>query len=562
MRAPVQRASAAAFPAAFAAAFGLLFACWLYGAAVIDPRSAGWLLHDDSAQHYLGLVYFLNQPWHWPPGLILHFGDEPTSVVFTDSIPLLAFPSKLAGIAGRWQYFGIWIAACHALAGWFGARLLQRLGTSTAVAAIGALFFVVSPAILLRAYGHESLMGQFLVIAALERSLRLEWRLRGWLVLAVVALLVHAYLATMVLALAGACAIASWVREEASAAQLAAHAAVGFAVLAVVAWLAGYFVGAGDFVALGYGHFSANLLTWIDPMDWAAFNRFWGREVPYAREWSRFMPAQQQATSGQYEGFAYLGAGMLLLVAVAALGALWRKSRAETAVPRANFSWAIAACVAMFLFALSTRPTIGAVTLAHLPVPAALEHLLGAYRAGGRFVWPLTYLLMAWAISRSSSTRAGLGLVALAFAIQCADLAGKAHEFRTRFRQRAPEVASADTIAQWRSLLARCPVVEMVSAKHPGEGWVGPAIAAGESGALFTPAPTARYSQQLEVQRLAHVEALLRSGSWRRDAIYFLAPPLPPGDSVAGIAAALPSGMHHMKIGTSDIVFDAHCAGT
>jgi hypothetical protein len=64
------------------------------------------------------------------------------------------------------------------------------------------------------------------------------------------------------------------------------------------------------------------------------------------------------------------------------------------------------------------------------------------------------------------------------------------------------------------------------------------------------------------VQRLAHVEALLRTGSWRRDAIYLLAPPLPPGDTVAGIATTLPTGMRHMKIGASDIVFDAHCAGS
>jgi hypothetical protein len=64
------------------------------------------------------------------------------------------------------------------------------------------------------------------------------------------------------------------------------------------------------------------------------------------------------------------------------------------------------------------------------------------------------------------------------------------------------------------------------------------------------------------MKRLAHVEALLRSGSWRRDAIYLLAPPLPPGDSAASIAAALSPGMRYMKLGTSDIVFDAHCAGS
>lgn len=557
MRAPDRSAS----PAAFAAAAGLLFAAWLYGGAVIDPRSAGWLLRGDSAQHYLGLVYFLNQPWHWPPGLILHFGDEPTSVVFTDSIPLLAFPAKILGAAGRWQYFGIWIAACHALAGWFGARLVQRLGAGALVAAIGGLFFVVSPAILLRAYGHESLMGQFLVIAALERSLHVQWRTRGWLLLAVVALLVHAYLATMVLALAVAAAAATWARGAVPLSRLAAGAALVFAVMAAVAWLAGYFVGVGDFIALGYGHFSANLLTWIDPMDWAAFNRFWGREVPYAREWSRFLPAQQQATSGQYEGFAYLGAGMLALVAVAALAA-WRRRNDGSAAPHAKLAWVVAVCVAMFLFALSTRPTVGGITLAHLPVPAALERALGAYRAGGRFVWPLTFLLMAWAIHRAGSLRAGAGLLALAFVFQGADLAGKTHEFRTRFRQSPPDIGTAATAAQWQSLLAHCPVIEMVSAKHPGDGWVGPAIAAGEAGALFRPAPTARYSQQLEVERLAHVDELLRTGSWLRDRIYLLAPPLPPGSTAAGIAAALPAGMRSAKLGTSDIVFDAHCAGS
>jgi len=401
-------------------------------------------------------------------------------------------------------------------------------------------------------------MGQFLVIAALERSLRVQWRARGWLVLAFVAVMVHAYLATMVIALAAASAVAAWVRGEIGAPRIAFSAAVSLALLAPCLWLAGYFIGAGDFVALGYGHFSANLLTWIDPMDWASFNRFWGREVAYAREWSRFMPAQQQATSGQYEGFAYLGAGMIALAAIAIPASL--RPRSDLPVPRANLAWVLAACLAMLLLAVSTRPTFGATTLAHLPVPAALEHALGAFRAGGRFVWPLTYLLMAWAIAHCGSLRAGAWLVTLAFALQGVDLAGKTHEFRTRFRQPEPALGIAENAGAWRAMLSKCPVIEMISARHPGEGWMGPAIAAAEAGALFTPAPTVRYSQELEAARVSHVEAVVREGTWRRDAISLLAPPLPLGATVDAIAAQLPAGMRHAKLGPSDIVYDAHCA--
>jgi hypothetical protein len=220
----------------------------------------------------------------------------------------------------------------------------------------------------------------------------------------------------------------------------------------------------------------------------------------------------------------------------------------------------LAACLAMLLLAVSTRPTLGGMTLAHVPLPQALERALGAIRAGGRFVWPLTYLVMAWAISSSGSLRAGTLLVAAAFVFQCADLAGKAHELRTRFRQPDPALGIAENAGAWRALLSRCPVVEMVSEKHPGEGWIAPAIVAAQSRALFTPAPTVRYSQQLEAQRLAHAEGLVRGATWQPGVIYLLAPPLPLGSSVRDIAAKLPPGMRHSKLGPSDIVYDAHCA--
>src|SRR5690606_36749481 len=94
---------------------GALYALWLYGVRVVDPTSVHWLLHGDAAQHFIGLSYFLVEPWHWPLGAIRRFGSDPTSVVFTDSIPLLALPAKALGMPSGTQYFGIWMLACHAL---------------------------------------------------------------------------------------------------------------------------------------------------------------------------------------------------------------------------------------------------------------------------------------------------------------------------------------------------------------------------------------------------------------------------------------------------------------
>jgi hypothetical protein len=554
----VRLARASSLPAFAAALAGILFACWMYGAAVIDPRSTGWLTRDDAATHFAGLIYFLNQPWHWPPGLMINFGDEPTSVVFTDCIPLLALPAKLLGVSGRVQYFGLWFVACHALAGWWGCRLLQCFGTRGVAAFAGALFVVISPTILLRAYGHESLMGQFLVVAALARALRDEWRWRGWLVLLVVAVLVHAYLATMVGVIGIAAAMSALWRGRAGLLALVAQGAASLCVLVAVAWIAGYFVGSGDVLAEGYGHFSANLLTWVDPLDWAEFNRTWGRVVPYAHEWSRYLHSAGQATNGQYEGFAYLGAGMLLLAVIAvALLASHDRTAPAGEVPLVSRIAVTAACLLMLLLAISTRVTLGPHTLVELEVPEGFARALGAYRASGRFVWPLTYLLVAWAISRVSWARAGAWIVIAALLLQCADLSGKMRELRIRFHE--PPLPLELDNPVWSKLLTKCPRVQLVSQVHPGDGWFGPAIAAGERGVLFAPAPTSRYSIENDKKREAGVHALLEQQGWKRGVVYVLAPPMPPGMTIASVIGSLPDDVRYLKLGYSRLVFHESC---
>ncbi|NBS48654.1 MAG: hypothetical protein EBS99_16840, partial [Betaproteobacteria bacterium] len=507
---------------ALAALLGLCFAAWLYGWRVIDPTSVQWLLHGDPAQHYIGSVFFRDQPWHWPLGLIDRFGDAPTSVVFTDSIPLLALATKLLGQLGlwpaHWQYFGLWMLACHALAGWYAVVLLERLavqGTGThrtATLLCAAFFFITAPMLLLRAYGHEALMAHFVVLGALALCVGAAlWRWKTWLTWCVLALLVHPYLALMVAVLGLGAAVHALQTGAVRALQLLRQGVVAVLVLGAVAWLAGYTVGQGQRSAFGFGFFSANLLSWIDPMDWHAFSTVHQRLTPYIGEWSALLPAQAQATGGQYEGFAYLGAGMLLLWVAALAFRLPGPQRPAQAIPASV--WVAAALLA--LWAVSNVVTLGANTLVTAPLPAPLDAAAGVFRASGRFVWPLSYLLMAVAIAHvtahvtahratqpPSAPRAWpVALLAGALLLQLADLHGKYSEFRARFRVGPPGIAQPLQSTQWAALLARCPRVQMLTLQQELAGWEPPALAAATHGARFAPAPTARAQPLTEEQR-------------------------------------------------------------
>lgn len=531
-------ASRAGVPGVWAGALGALFAAWLYGWRVIDPHSAAWLMQGDPAQHYLGSVFFLRGGWQWPPGAIAGFGADPTSVVFTDSIPWLALLAKLLGVTPGLQYFGGWMLLCHALAGVFAVRLLRRLGVSRGVPlVVGACFFVAAPALLLRAYGHEALMGHFLVLWALERALA-PWRWGPWLLLVVMALGVHPYLAVMTGLVGVGAAVAACASRRLGVRVLLVQGLVSAVMLGFLAWGLGYGAGKGDVSAAGHGYFSANVLTWLDPMDWAAFTQQHQRAQPADREWSRFLPHLRQATGGQYEGFAYLGAGLLAAVAAAGMAAVASGAGAgrragpgldsnRSSPSRAQWVSLWMAAGLLALWAVSLRPTLGPVVLADLQPGPVLARLLGIFRASGRFVWPLTYLVMALALARVARLRGGAVLLVAALVLQAADLHGKFQELRWRFREGPPGIERPLADPLWAQALARCPRLALVSADLPPPGWVAPLLAAGLAGATVEPAPTARRSAQADVEYREAVARLVSQQGWGPDTLYWLLPSAP-----------------------------------
>lgn len=416
-----------AAPMVIAALLGPLMFFLLFDPRVLDPAYFRWLFWlPDPATQFLGWHFFRLEDWHLPPGAATNYGMEMgSSIVFTDSIPLLALLFKLvrAALPDKFQYFGLWMLACYLLQALF-AWLLSGMATRRiAPRLIITALFVLTPLLPDRAIGHYALMAHWLVLAALYLYVRAPERLAtaAWCLLICGVALIHAYLLYMVLAVA--CADAArrrWVDRTATALDTLRSTLVIAAALLATMWAAGYFrIPATSFSggAEYYGRYAANLN--------ALWNPQWG---------SLFLSGQPLIAGTDLEGFGYLGLGVLAMAPIAAY-ALWRNPPG-----RAAFRYLPLAAVALLLWAiaLSNQVAWGDHLLFVVPLPDRVLELLAMVRASGRLLWVGYYALMlamAAIIVRNLTAPAATLVLMAGLALQIADLSPRYLALNAYFRQ-------------------------------------------------------------------------------------------------------------------------------
>lgn len=376
---------------------GIALALWIYGPA-LDPRHVEWLLEEgDSLQHFSGWDMFRRDEWRWPLGALPTLGSQVgASIVYTDSMPLIAIPLKLlhAWLPDPFQYIAPVMLVNLALNGAVAAGLLRWAGTNRLVAFAGSLLVVSLPMITMRgpgALGHEALSSHWLVLTAmwfvLMPSVNTAHAIR-WLALLLIAVLVHFYLFFMVGVLWSAWWLAALWRHRNCRSHVMLLAAI--APLSIVAVLAGMYV-AGYFEfalvvegEMGFGLYSTELLSFFNPGSAGQF--FQGDSFAGV---SRLFRGWHTPVAGQYEGFAYAGAGVWVLWAAAlgvmAAGRVWPMTWREC--------WLLLPLCGLFIFALSDQVVVGQWTIS-LPYPSWIEVLTHRLRSAGRMAWPLLYGLL------------------------------------------------------------------------------------------------------------------------------------------------------------------------
>jgi hypothetical protein len=358
---------------------------------------------------------FAHDEWRWPIfNTVLLNPQKGTNIIFTDPIPGLALIGKilykLTGFAPN--YFGGWLLAAYGFQPVAGYALLRQLDLTKEAAFSGSLLFLFFPAFIFR--GHFSLLGHWMLITSLITYFLVVFRgdmlsiaAGGALTFSFV--LINPYLLVMAATIyvAGLCDSVRLKRAGPAIAVTFAFVTVGCILGAAV--LFGFvnptqpFKGTGGY---GFGLYSMNLLSPIVPQlsSFAGGNRI------------------LDVTAGQYEGFNYLGAGILALAALAVMSA-----RIFVVRFMRTHAFLFIATLGLAVYALSTRVYAGSWLIMDVPVdklgPFAAFCLM--FRASGRFFWPFGYLLLLTALyavySRWGSKRFVI-IVLLGLATQVFDL--------------------------------------------------------------------------------------------------------------------------------------------
>jgi hypothetical protein len=357
---------------------GLLLFWAFTGGKIALPTNLDWILRSngDPVQHYVGWSFFRDAPFfQWPFGRNWAYGETlSSSIVFTDSIPLFAFIFRPFSslLPAQFQYFGVWILSCFVLQAVFAWQLISHFTRDNWQRIFATGLFVLSPPMLWRLSGHEALIGHWLILAALCVFMQDRRKIPLWTLLLCVASLIHAYLCAMVIAIWLADVIRRLAYKTTPARLLATEVVIAVVCLGAVMTFAGYFIST-SVSAGGFGYFRMNLLALFDPSPiWSSFY-----SDPYR--------------NGDYEGFAYLGAGMLVLTVIA-LVALALRRRPIGANRRVVVPLAVLAVVLM-AYALSDHVALGPYELFHYRLPGFLRKVSSTFRVSGRFGWPVVYLI-------------------------------------------------------------------------------------------------------------------------------------------------------------------------
>ncbi|WP_249582810.1 DUF6311 domain-containing protein [Pseudomonas viridiflava] len=365
---------------AVALAIGLLFVWRYFPAGFVTGTSSYWLTEvDDVTQYFAGFNAFFSAPFSYP---LLAFDSinypQGTRATFVDAIPLYALVLKLflpASLA-PFNPFGVWVALAfvgQAVCGWWILRELQVRSWLALLALTVCL--LTFPALTTR-LGHISLMSHWIILCALALYIRCrrtgEPQRWSWSLLLVATFYINIYLCVMASAIYVVSCLYN--RDKFRPAEIG-RALIPFLIIGVSLFLT---ILPMERVAVapetGFGTYSMNLLS---PFHGGNYLSFPDPEMP-----------------GQYEGFNYLGLGVLLAFALSLV--LNRRS----AVGSFSRHSALTALMVLFTaYALSNVIYLGVHHVLTINYPSFMDRITSQLRASGRFFWPVGYCVVIFAIA-------------------------------------------------------------------------------------------------------------------------------------------------------------------
>ena len=400
--------------------------------------------NPDLIQHEMGQRYFWHEPWHIRHLLFSHNLDAPDGVMIgmTDSLPLITLLLKpfIGWFPAGFQAVTPWLALCWILQPAAAVFALRSAGEKRIIPAVAVAVCASSmPTFLIRA-SHAALSGHFLLLLAIGISLRLSaspvrshpeprsplavrWLVAGCMLIPAL-LLIHPYLMMMAVIVLFAAPGTLLIRRDRNWIVVLASLLLSSLATGLLARSLGYLGGASTD---GFGVYSMNLLSPV----WPETSSLLGGNAPEPVD----------ATGGQYEGFQYLGLGLLLGVASLFLFAGSRKTMRTIVFRQPGL---VLSCLVLTLIAVSNRIYFGHHLLLSFHAPPGA----GIFRTSGRFFWPVGYAVLVGTVAGLAMIpRRSMSLLLVGIALVQTTDAVKLHSAdAARFRMNVPFAFDADRL--------------------------------------------------------------------------------------------------------------------
>lgn len=402
----------------------VVFVLQVFGVDFVRGSGPFWLSQvHDVAQYIAGFNMYFTAPWQLP---LLAFDslNYPigTRVTFVDAIPIYALLLKLVVPLGWAPFnpFGFWVGLCFLMQGFSAWWICRELKAESWPLLLSLLAVLLTFPALLARLGHISLMSHWILLFAIALYIRGfqqgKLPIGAWCLLLLSAFYINVYLFVMASGVIFASLFDLGRRPSARD--------------------AGQFL--SPFVLLGM-----TLFVMLLPLPPSEISREWGFGYYSMNLLSPFLggsliPIEVTEEPGQYEGYNYLGLGVLLATAVVFL------KSPQWVFKKLIKHWPLVALMIVFAFyALSSQVFVGSQKLFDLNYPKFLDAVTSQFRASGRFFWPVGYCVVVFSLYglyKSYSTKALLILVSLLVSMQVLDLAGRFEKLQIKIEHSDPAV--------------------------------------------------------------------------------------------------------------------------
>lgn len=423
------------------ALLGIILFIALYGVKVLDFTYTDWVMSSgDLTQHYIGWEYFRDSKWTFPIGMSSNYGYPiGVAITYTDSIPILALFFKLIRgiLPTRFQYFGLWGILCFALQGGIAAVILKKYIKNLVIVLLSTIFIIICPPMIRKMFNHTALAAHWIILLSLavwvyrHKFKSTKSKIITWTSINVLGVLIHPYFIPMTMIV-----MLGFFIDELIYGKKIKDAIFTFISsiisIVIVFWSIGGFTGESA-EAKGLGEFSMNINSLFNPMGW-----------------SSFLKDLQVANIGQYEGFQYLGLGMIILLILSIVILIFKlifngNIFGKRKINKELFIYKIKRIISplivfiiLLVISLSNIITFNDNIIYEYKLPDFIESIFNIFRSTGRLFWPITYIIIFSILiiifKNIKSFKVVFIILVSTLFIQVADLSNKFEEISNKFK--------------------------------------------------------------------------------------------------------------------------------